>query len=148
MLTLPMGVAPASSMRCTQVAVKVELVVLEHLGGAGGAGAHEVHVVLEGHRNAREGPKGLARGAGGVGLGGGGQGEVGGDLQEGLDLRLAGVDGVKGGTSHVGGAEVAGGDACGRWAAERVSRFAVRGLPLGAEDGRHAEVAVAGRASV
>ena len=73
--------------------------------------AHEVHVVLEGHRNARHGAQRLAGGAGGVRGARSLERELGGDLEEGLDLGLASLDGGKRGLSDLDSRELAGGDA-------------------------------------
>ena len=102
-LALPMGVAPASSMRRTHVAVKVDSVVLEHLGGAGRARAHQVHVVLEGHGHAGQGAELLARGTTAVRLGGCSQGKNGTESLQGMPRpsRSRPLDGVEGGLGHL-----------------------------------------------
>ena len=72
-----------------------------------------MHVVLEGNGHAGEGSQLLSGGAGAVGGLGRGEREVGGDLQERLDLRLAGLNGIERGAGDLDGGEVAGRDARG-----------------------------------
>ena len=74
--------------------------------------AHEMHVVLEGDGDAGQRAESLSPGTPAVGLAGSREGEVCGDLEEGLDLGLACVDGREGRLRDLGGGEVAGGDAC------------------------------------
>ena len=86
------------------------LVVREHAGSAGGARAHEVHVVLDGQRHARERGQRLACGTVGIHARGGLERELGRHLQECLDPALARLDGGKGGLGHLGGGKVASGN--------------------------------------
>ena len=89
------------------------LVIPEHAGGAGGARAHEVHVVLDGQRHARERGQRLACGTVGIHARGGLERKLGRHLQECLDPALARLDGCKGGLGHLGSGKVAGGNARG-----------------------------------
>ena len=89
------------------------LVVPEHTGRASGTRAHEVHVVLDGQRHARERGQRLACGTVGIHARGGLERKLGRHLQECLDPALARLDGGKGGLSHLGGGKVAGGNALG-----------------------------------
>ena len=89
------------------------LVVLEHAGSAGGARAHEVHVVLDGQRHARERGQRLACDTVGIHARSGLERELGRHLQECLDPALARLDGGKGGLGHLGSGKVAGGNARG-----------------------------------
>ena len=89
------------------------LVIPEHAGGAGGARAHEVHVVLDGQRHARERGQRLSGGTVGIHARGGLECELGRHLQECLDPALARLDGGKGGLGHLGSGKVAGGNARG-----------------------------------
>ena len=89
------------------------LVVLEHAGSAGGARAHEVHVVLDGQRHARERGQRLACGAVGIHARSGLERKLGRHLQECLDPALARLDGGKGGLGHLGSGKIAGGNARG-----------------------------------
>ena len=89
------------------------LVVLEHTGSAGGARAHEVHVVLDGQRHARKRGQRLARGTVGIHARGGLERKLGRHLQECLDPALARLDGGEGGLGHLGSGKVAGGNAGG-----------------------------------
>ena len=89
------------------------LVVLEHAGSASGTRAHEVHVVLNGQRHARERGQRLAGGTVGIQARSGLERELGRHLQECLDPALARLDGGKGGLGHLGSGKVAGGNARG-----------------------------------
>ena len=89
------------------------LVVLEHVGSAGGARAHEVHVVLDGQRHARERGQRLACGTVGIHVCSGLERKLGRYLQECLDPALACLNGSKGGLGHLGSGKVAGGNARG-----------------------------------
>lgn len=90
------------------------LVVLEHARSAGGARAHEVHVVLNGQRHARERGQSLAIGAAGVDFGGSLKRELGRHLQKCLDSALARLDGLERGLRDLGGREIAGGNVLGQ----------------------------------
>ena len=89
------------------------LVILEHAGGAGGARAHEHHVVLDGERHAGERRQGLAGRTVRVDASGGVEGELRRDLEERLDGAVARLDGVERGAGDLGRGEVTGGDARG-----------------------------------
>ena len=87
------------------------LVGLEHARGAGGARAHEVHVVLNGKRHARERRQGLSRSAARIDGRGSVEGKLGRDLQVRLNLRIARIDGRQRGVRDLGGREIARRDA-------------------------------------
>ena len=89
------------------------LVVPEHVGSAGGARAHEVHIVLDGQRHARERGQRLACGTVGIHARSGLECKLGRHLQECLDPALTRLDGGKGGLGHLGSGKVAGGNARG-----------------------------------
>ena len=71
--------------------------VLEHAGSAGGARTHEVHVVLDGQRHARERGQRLACDTVGIHAHSGLERKLGRHLQECLDPAFARLDGGKGG---------------------------------------------------
>lgn len=77
------------------------------------ARAHEVHVVLNGQRHARERGQRLSGGTVGIHTRGGLERKLGRHLQECLDPALARLDGGKGGLGHLGSGKVAGGNARG-----------------------------------